>query len=68
MEENNETLPYLTSEEQKEARMLLNEMDDFMAALKMEINTREKSYKSYLIEKLNNMITDINYLSSIITK
>ncbi len=68
LDEEKESLPYLTSEEQKEARMLLNEMDDFMAALKMEVNTREKSYKSYLIEKLNNMITDINYLASIITK
>ena len=48
--------------------MLLNEMDDFMIALKMEVNTREKSYKSYLTEKLNYMIRDINCLASIINK
>lgn len=56
---------HLEGNELKRARMLVNEIDDFMNSIRNEVN-QDKAYKGYLNEKLSGVITDINCLKSII--
>lgn len=61
-----ENLPYLTEQEIKRAKMLITEIEDLFNSIKVEIFTNKKPYKSYMSEKLNGVITDINCLDSLL--
>lgn len=56
---------YIEGNELKRAKMLVNEIDDFMNSIRNEVN-QPRAYKDYLKEKLSGVITDINCLKSII--
>lgn len=54
--------PYLIEEEIKRAKMCIYGIDDNMQAIRTEILTNKKPYKSYLMEKLKAIKTDLNCL------
>ena len=56
---------YIEGNELARAKMLVNEIDDFMNSIRNEVN-QKRAYKGYLQEKLSGVITDINCLKSII--
>lgn len=59
-------LPYLTEQEKRRAEILIREIDDMFNSVKVEIFTRRKPYKSYMSEKLEGIITDINCLNGLL--
>ena len=63
-----ENLPYLTEEERKRGKMLVDEIDDLLNSVRNELSDSNpgKAYKSYLNPKIQGLITDINCLNSLI--
>lgn len=71
LEDKSVELPYLTQEELKRFKIIFSEIIDAMNAINVEINKdtinkNSKAYKSYLIEKMNTVNTDIGCLNSIL--
>lgn len=58
---------YLTEEDKKRMKMLVNEIYDFLNAIRNEIYN-DKAYKSYLKEKMDAVNTDINCINSLLEK
>lgn len=56
---------YLDGNELKRAKMLVNEIDDFMNSIRNEVN-QDRAYTRYLNEKVNGVIMDINCLKTMI--
>ena len=56
---------YIEGNELARARMLVNEIDDFMNSIRNEVN-QKRAYTRYLDEKLSGVINDINCLKSIV--
>ena len=56
---------YIDGNELARAKMLVNEIDDFMNSIRNEVN-QKRAYTRYLDEKLNGLITDVNCLKSIV--
>ena len=56
---------YIEKNELERAKMLVNEIDDFMNSIRNEVN-QKRAYTRYLDEKLSGVILDINCLKSII--
>ncbi len=56
---------YIEGNELARAKMLVNEIDDFMNSIRNEVN-QKRAYTRYLDEKLNGLITDVNCLKSIV--
>ena len=57
-------MDYIEGEELRRARMLVNEINDFMLSISNEVNGK-RAYKGYLNEKLDGLMRDINCLGSI---
>ena len=56
---------FIEGDELRRAKMLVNEIDDFMNSIRNEVN-QKRAYTRYLDEKLNGLITDVNCLKSIV--
>lgn len=56
---------YIEGNELRRAKMLVEEINDFMLALTNEVN-QKRAYTGYMQEKLNGVITDVKCLQSII--
>ena len=58
-----ETLPYLSEEEQTRAKDCINNIFDKINALQTEVSN-DRSYKHYMLEKLESALWDMNCLIS----
>lgn len=58
-------MSYLAGNDLNRAKMLVNEIDDFMNSIRNEVN-QDRAYKNYLNEKLSGIETDIRCLKSMI--
>lgn len=56
---------YIDGDELARAKMLVNEIDDFMNSIRNEVN-QKRAYTRYLDEKLSGMIFDVKCLKSIV--
>lgn len=57
---------YLNEDEIKRAKMCLANIEDKLKAVKTEITTSQKPYKSYLREKMNSITWDVNVINHMI--
>ena len=57
---NNE--PYLNENQKRTATSCLNNIEDKLMAVRNELTTRERPYKSYLKEKLDSIYWDVKVL------
>ena len=51
--------PYLEGYEIERANMCVAEIEDKLKAIKIELQTRERPYKYYLMEKLKHILNDV---------
>jgi hypothetical protein len=56
---------YLDGLDLDRAKMLVNEIDDFMNSIRNEVN-QDRAYKGYLAEKLNGLENDLRCLRGMI--
>lgn len=59
---------YLDDEEKNRAKMCVANIIDKLQAIDIELNTREKPYKTYLKEKMDSINWDIKVLNNMINK
>lgn len=56
--------PYLDEAQKDRAKMCIRNIADKMLSVDTEISQKEKSYKSYLLEKLESIRWDVQVLMS----
>lgn len=56
--------PYLDETQKERAKMCIRNIADKMLSVDTEISQKEKSYKSYLLEKLESIRWDVQVLMS----
>lgn len=57
---------YLNEDEIKRAKMCIANIEDKLKAIKTEVMTTQKPYKSYLKEKLDSITWDVNVLNHMV--
>lgn len=58
-------MPYLSEEEKNSAMYAVENIEDKLNAVRTELATKDKSYKGYLLEKLDSIYYDVKYLINI---